>query len=164
MRVVDMAGLPPGWCAIDLVQERRSPSWRTLVLVIDRLQVPPSIATALDWDRSICGFCRILVLDVARPLTAAALPAPATVDEVPVLPMELAPRPRVEADVPPAAALPAVPMVVFGPIAAFDPTVTALGPVCAMATELAHAQAPASRASRKDFMTSLLSTVDGAVA
>ena len=102
----------PGSCAIDLVQELISPLWRTLVLVIDWLQVPPSDALALDWARSICGFSLILVLDIALPLTAAALPAPPTVDEVP----ELAPRPIVEADVPPAAALPAVPPVVYPPL------------------------------------------------
>ena len=48
MRVVDMTGLLPGSCAIDLVQERRLPSWRTEVLLIDRLHVPPSIAIARD--------------------------------------------------------------------------------------------------------------------
>jgi len=52
-----------------------------MVLVIDRLQVPPSHARALDWARNNCGFSLILVLDIALPLTAAALPAPATVDE-----------------------------------------------------------------------------------
>jgi hypothetical protein len=138
-RVLDMAGLLPGSCAIDLVQELRSPLWWTMVLVIDRLQVPPSIAVALDCDRSICGFSLTLVLDVALPLTAAALPAPPMVDEVPVLLMELAPRPMVEADVPPAAALPAVPPVVLPPWEIFEPTVAALGAVCAMATELASA-------------------------
>lgn len=111
-RVLDIAGLPPGSCAIDMVEELRSPLWRTLVFVIDRLQVPPSHALALDWARNICGFSMILVLDIALPLTAAALPAPATVDEVPNLPVELAPRPIVEAAVPPAAALPAVPPAV----------------------------------------------------
>jgi hypothetical protein len=47
-RLLDIAGLPPGSCAIDLVQELRSPLWRTLVLVMDWLQVPPSDALALD--------------------------------------------------------------------------------------------------------------------
>lgn len=156
----------PGSCAIDLVQELRSPLWRTLVLVIDWLQVPPSRALALDWARSICGFSLTLVLDIALPLTAAALPAPPTVDEVPNLPVELAPRPSVEADVPPAAALPAVPPAVLPPLETFEPTVAALGAVCAMAAvEAASANAPARKASFRHLMTIPLSMmVDGAVA
>jgi hypothetical protein len=158
--------LLPGSCAIDLVQELRSPLWRTLVLVIDWLQVPPSDALTLDWARSICGFSLILVLDIALPLTAAALPAPPTVDEVPNLPVELAPRPIVEADVPPAAALPAVPPVVYPPLETLEPTVVALGAVCAMAAvEAASANAPARRANFRRLMTIPLSMmVDGAVA
>jgi hypothetical protein len=124
-----MAGLPPGSCAIDFVRELRAPSCRTLVLVIDLLQVPPSDALALDWERSICGFSLILVFDVALPWAAAALPAPPTVDDVPAGPVEFAPRPIVEADVPPAAALPAVPPTVLSAFDAFEPTVVALGPV-----------------------------------
>src|SRR6185369_2516600 len=108
MRVFDIAGFEPCTCDIDRVREVRSPSCCTLVLLADLLQVPPSCAFAVDWDRSIWGFSRILVLEVALPLTVAALPAPPPVEEVPALPVELAPNPMVEADVPPAAALPAV--------------------------------------------------------
>jgi hypothetical protein len=141
--------LPPGSCAIDLVQELRSPLWRTLVLVIDWLQVPPSHALALDWDCSICGFSLIRVLDTALPLTAAALPAPPTVDDAPAL----APRPIVEAVVPPAAALPAVPPVVYPPLETFEPTVAALGAVCAMAVEAAITDAAARRTQVRLLMT-----------
>jgi len=48
MRVVDMTGRLPGWCAIDLVHERSPLSWPSVVWLIDRLHVPPSIAVALD--------------------------------------------------------------------------------------------------------------------
>ena len=82
-----MAGLLPGTCDMDLVREVKSPSCCTLVLLADLLQVPPSHAFALDCDRSICGFSRILVSDLTLPLAAAALPAPPTTDEVPALPV-----------------------------------------------------------------------------
>jgi hypothetical protein len=151
--------LLPGSCAIDLVQEVTSPLWRTLVLVIDWLQVPPSHALARDWAPNICGFSLILVLEMARPLTAAALPAPPMADDVP----EAAPRPIVEADVPPAAALPAVPPVVYPPLETFEPTVVAL--VCAMVVEATSTEAAVRRAQLRTLMTILLSTVvDGAVA
>lgn len=131
---------------------------------MDRLQVPPSAARALDCARIICGFSRIFVFDVALPLTAAALPAPPTADEVPAPPVELAPRPIVEADVPPAAALPAVPPAVLPSRVIFEPTVAALGPACAMAAELASARTHASRENFKIPMTNLLSADDSAAA
>jgi hypothetical protein len=151
--------LLPGSCAIDLVQELTSPLWRTRVLVMDWLQVPPSHALARDWAPNICGFSLILVLEIALPLTAAALPAPPIADEV----WEAEPRPIVEADVPPAAALPAVPPVVYPPLETFEPTVVAL--VCAMAVDATSTQAAASRVQLRALMTILLSmVVDGAVA
>ena len=64
---------------------------------------------------------------VALPFAAAALPAPPMLDEVPFGPLEVAPSPSVEADVPPAAALPPVPMVALPSCAAPAPTVDALG-------------------------------------
>jgi hypothetical protein len=92
------------------------------------------------------------VFEVALPLTAAALAAPPTADEVP----EVAPRPIVEAEVPPAAALPAVPPVVFPPRETFEPTVAALGALCAMALEAAIMEAAARRTHVKHLMTILL--------
>src|SRR6478735_66584 len=105
MRVFDIAGFEPCTCDIDRVREVRSPSCCTFVLLADLLQVPPSCAFDLDWARSIWGFSRILVVEVALPLTVAALPAPPTVEEltalpVELVPVELAPNPMVEADVP----------------------------------------------------------------
>jgi hypothetical protein len=160
-RVVDMAGLLPGTCDMDLVREVKSPSCCTLVLLADLLHVPSSHAFALDCDRSICGFWRILVSDLTLPLTAAALPAPPTTDEVPALPVELAPRPIVEAEVPPAAALPAVPIVELPSWAASDPTVCALG--WARAPELASANAPTIAAICKLVTMRLLSRIDSAL-
>jgi hypothetical protein len=158
-RVLDIAGLLPGSCAIDRVHELTSPFCRTLVLLIDWLQVPPSQALALDWAPSICGFSLVLVVEIALPSTAAALPAPPIADAVP----EAAPRPIVEADVPPAAALPAVPPVVYPPLETFEPAVVAL--VCAMAVEATSTEAAARSAQLRTLMTILLSTVvDGAVA
>ena len=149
----------PGSCAIDRVHELTSPFWRTLVLVMDWLQVPPSHALARDWAPNICGFSLILVLEIALPLTAAALPAPPMAEEV----LEPAPRPIVEADVPPAAALPAVAPVVYPPLETFEPTVVAL--VCAMAVEAMSTEATARRAQLRTFMIILLSmVVDGAIA
>ena len=69
----------------------------------------------------------ILVLLVALPFTAAALPAPPMLDEVPLGPVELAPNPSVDADVPPAAALPPDPMVELPSLLAPLPRVVALG-------------------------------------
>ena len=152
-------GLLPGSCAIDLVHELTSPLCRTLVLVMDWLQVPPSHALAREWAPNICGFSLIRVVEIALPLTAAALPAPPIADEVP----DPAPRPIVEADMPPAAALPAVPPVVYPPRETFEPTVVAL--VCAMAVEATSSEPAARRAQLRTFMTILLSMViDGAVA
>jgi hypothetical protein len=151
--------LLPGSCAIDRVHELTSPLWRTLVLVMDWLQVPPSHALALEWAPSIWGFSLILVVDIALPLTAAALPAPPIADEV----RDAAPRPIVEADVPPAAALPAVPPVVYPPRETFEPTVVAL--VCAMAVDAMSTETAVSRAQLRTLMTILLSTVvNGAIA
>jgi hypothetical protein len=100
-------------------------------------------------------------LEVALPLTAAALPAPPIADEAP----EFAPRPIVEADVPPAAALPAVPPVVFPPRETFEPTVAALGALCAMAVEAAITEAAARRTHVKRLMTVLLPMmIDSAIA
>lgn len=149
-RVFDIAGLAPGSCDIDLVREERSPSCCTLVLVAEWLQVPPSCAFAFDCARSICGFSRILVFDVALPLTAAALPAPPTAEEVPALPVELAPSPVVDAEVPPAAALPPDPIVELSPFVAFEPTVVAVG--WARASPLKRASAPAMTAIDRHLM------------
>ena len=101
-----------------------------------------------------------MVLDVALPWTAAALPAPATTAERPLLALELAPTPTVEADVPPAAALPAVPPAMLPPLETFAPTVEAAGRVCATAAELARTQMAAIRVDVMRVMLRLLSTVD----
>src|SRR5688500_10837394 len=110
-----------------MVRELRSPPCRTLVWVIDRLHVPPSCALAFDWPCSIWGLAWILVLLVALPVTAAALPALPMLDEVPCGPLDVAPNPRVDADVPPAAALPPDPTVALPSLFAPAPTVVALG-------------------------------------
>jgi hypothetical protein len=76
---------------------------------------------------------------------------------------EAAPRPIVEADVPPAAALPAVPPVVYPPLDTFEPTVVAL--VCAMAVDATSTEPAARRTQLKTLMIILLSmVVDGAIA
>ena len=133
-----------------MVRELRSPSGRTLVWVIDLLHVPPSCALALDWACSIWGLERILVLLVALPLTAAALPAPPMLDEVPCGPLDVAPNPSVDAEVPPAAALPPEPMVEPASLLVPAPTVVALG--WAQATELKKTSAPAAMTDRKGTM------------
>jgi hypothetical protein len=87
------------------------------------------------------------VVEIALPLTAAALPAPPIADEV----RDAAPRPIVEADVPPTAALPAVPPVVYPPREPFEPTVVAL--VCAMVADATSTETAASRAQLRTLMT-----------
>src|SRR5204862_3479883 len=125
--VVDLAGGPPGSCAMLLVRESSSPSL-ILVLVIDLLQVPPSWAFALAWSCSMLGFsCTLLLVVAVPPSLVAALPAPPMVDEVPAGPVEVPPVPSVEAEVPPAAPLPAVPIVPLEPDAEPAPIVEALG-------------------------------------
>jgi len=125
--VVDFTGAPPGWWAIDLVRESSSPSL-ILVLVIDLLQVPPSWAFALAWSLSMLSFSITLLLLVALPPSeVAALPAPPMLDEVPAGPVDVPPNPMVEAEVPPAAALPAVPTVPLEPVEEPAPMVEALG-------------------------------------
>src|SRR5262249_61935049 len=99
-------------------------------------------------------------LDIARPWRAAARPPRPPTAALPLL----APRPRVEADVPPAAALPAVPPTVLPPMETFDPAVEADARVCAAATELARRQRPAITVKVKRCMVCLLSTVDSATA
>src|SRR6185436_5911726 len=127
--VVDLAGAPPGSCAMLLVRESSSPSL-ILVLVMDLLQVPPSWAFALAWSLSMLSFSWILLLVVALPPSlTAALPPPPMVDEVPAGPVEVPPSPKVEAEVPPAAPLPAVPTVPLEPVDEPAPTVEALGAV-----------------------------------
>src|SRR5690348_2635195 len=81
-------------------------------------------------------------------------------DEVPEGPVEVPPVPSVEADVPPAAAEPAVPMVPLPPDAAPLPMVDALGD-CASATELSNTAPAAARMN--DFISVLLFSIDRAV-
>jgi hypothetical protein len=76
--------------------------------------------------------CRLLglslsfVLLVAFPSTAAALPALPIDEDVPLGPVDVPPAPSVDADVPPAAALPPLPIVALPPDALPAPTVDAL--------------------------------------
>src|SRR3954453_20370601 len=110
-----------------LVRDCRSPSFSTVVLVCDLLQVPPSCALAFAWSCSLLGLSLILLLVVALPPSGvAALPPPPIVDDVPDVPLEVPPKPRVEADVPPAAPLPAVPTVPLEPDDEPAPTLDAL--------------------------------------
>ena len=129
--VVDFTGGPPGSCAMLLVRESSSPCL-ILVSVIDLLQVPPSWAFALALSCSMLGFSLILLLVVALPSVVAALPAPPIVEEVPAGPVEVPPSPRVEAEVPPTAALPPLPTVPLEPVEEPAPTVDALGAVAVL--------------------------------
>jgi hypothetical protein len=117
--LVDLAGAPPGSCAIDLVRDATSPLC-TFVFVIERLQVPPSCARAFDM------LCRLLSLPptlvrLVSLVPPAALPPLPMVDEVaPDGLVDVPPVPKVEADVPPADPLPAVPPVAAEPDAPED--------------------------------------------
>src|SRR5690242_15895383 len=109
-----------------LVRESSSPCL-SLVSVIDLLQVPPSCARALAWSCIMLGLsCTLLLLVALPPSAVAALPAPPMLDDVAAGPVELPPRPRVEADVPPAAALPPLPTVPLEPVEEPAPSVEAL--------------------------------------
>jgi hypothetical protein len=96
---------------MDLVREPTSSPAFTFVCVLDELHVPPSCARALDMALVLLSLPFTRELEVARPSVAAALPPVPTDDDVPASPVDVAPRPSVEADVPPAAALPALPAV-----------------------------------------------------
>lgn len=124
--MVERAGGPPGSCdMLRVVDVKSSPFIR--VSVVERLHVPPFCARAFAWSRIMLSFSCSLLLLVAFPSTAAALPAPAIEDELPAGPVDVAPNPIVDADVPPAAALPADPTVPLPPADAPAPTVEALG-------------------------------------
>ena len=80
----------------------------SLVWVCDLLQVPPpSFAIALAWAFVAFG----LTLDFAWVFPPAALPPTPIEEEVPASPVEVPAVPKVEAEVPPEAALPALPTV-----------------------------------------------------
>jgi hypothetical protein len=108
--VVLFTGFSPGSCDIVFVRDSTSPAL-TLVFVLESLQVPPSCARALAIPLRFWSlpFTRELV-DV-RPSTAAALPPVEMDEDVPASPVDVAPTPTVEADVPPLAALPPDPAV-----------------------------------------------------
>jgi hypothetical protein len=127
---------------MDMVRELVSALCRTMVWVIDLLHVPPSCALAFDWPCNTWELAWILVLLVALPVAAAALPAPPMLDEAPFGPLDAAPSPRVDADVPPAAALPPDAMVELRSLVAPVPRVVALG--WAQAAEVMKASALAA--------------------
>jgi hypothetical protein len=130
---------------MDLVREVTSPLW-TFVLVIERLQVPPSCARAFDMPLRLLSLPLSLVWLVFL-VPPAALPPLPMVDEVPVGPVDVPPVPRLDAEVPPTAALPAVPPVAAEPLALVDeppePIVDALCASVAVAT-LAPRSAPSA--------------------
>lgn len=119
MRLVDFTGGPPGSCAIVLVRDVTSPLW-ILVWVLESLHVPPSWARAFDMPFILFSlpFRRELTLSRVPP---AALPAVPSAEADPVGEDEVAPTPKVEADVPPAAALPPVPPAAAPPPAPPEP-------------------------------------------
>src|SRR5205823_12268650 len=74
----------------------------------------------MDWPLRWLLPCTPLRL-IARPLTAAALPPVARLDEEVFGVVDSAPRPSPEAAVPPAAALPPVPATPLDPLAPAEP-------------------------------------------
>jgi hypothetical protein len=134
--LVDLAGGPPGSCAMALVRDVTSPLW-TFVLVFESLQVPPSCARAFDMLLRLLSLPPVFVLLVFR-VPPAALPALPTVDEVsPDGLVDVPPVPIVEAEVPPAAPLPPVPPVAAEPCGPLEdpplPMLDALWPNAALA-------------------------------
>src|SRR3954471_18413376 len=79
---------------------------------MDLLQVPPpSLAIALEWPLVPVG----LTFDCDEALPPAALPPTPIEEDVPPAPVDVPAVPRVDAEVPPAAALPAEPAVAAEP-------------------------------------------------